>query len=67
MNKLHCSWKIFQKEYKLIEVVGEGVEGTVIKAKHRQEKIHVAIKRIPCSFEDMDHMKYILREISIMR
>ena len=56
-----------QTEYKLIDIMGEGVEGVVIKAKHRQEKINCAIKRIPCSFDDMDHMKYVLREISIMR
>ena len=67
MNKLHSSWKVLQKEYKLIEIIGEGVEGIVIKAKNRVEKINCAIKRISCSFDDMHQMKYILREISIMR
>jgi len=39
----------------------------VIKAIHRVNKISVAIKRVPCTFDDMNHMKYLLREITIMR
>jgi len=39
----------------------------VVKAVQRVNKITVAIKRVECTFDDINHMKYLLREITIMR
>ena len=48
-------------------MLGSGVEGLVVKAKHRESKTVCAIKRIACSFDKMAHMRYLLREITILR
>ena len=58
---------MFKKDFKLREVMGKGSYGTVIKATLRETKKSIAIKKIKCSFKDIDKMKYILREISILR
>ena len=63
MKKLDPSWKAVNKDFKLISVLGEGAYGQVIKAFHRQSKRIVAIKNVSCSFEDLVHMRYVLREI----
>ena len=34
---------------------------------NRNSKTVVAVKRIECGFDNLQYMKYILREISIMR
>ena len=39
----------------------------VLKAVHRSTRNKCAIKRIKCSFNDMNYMRYILREITILR
>ena len=67
MNKLDSSWKHLKNEFKLTGVLGSGVEGLVVKAVHRESKTTCAIKRIDCSFDTMKHMRYILREITILR
>lgn len=67
MNILDASWKILQKEYKLTKIIGQGTGGIVIKATHRIAKKDVAIKKIKCSFNQIDHMRYLLREITILR
>jgi serine/threonine protein kinase len=67
MVKLDSSWKQLKKEFKLLNVLGEGVYGQVVKACHRETMRKFAIKNVSCSFNDLSHMKYILREISIMR
>ena len=35
-SKLDGSWKNVTKEYKLLQVLGQGTGGQVIKAKHRE-------------------------------
>jgi serine/threonine protein kinase len=67
MQKLNSSWKACKRDYKLTEVVGEGSVGLVVKARHRVSNIQVAIKKIDCSFDDLLHMKYVLRELTILR
>ena len=67
MIKLDASWKLVKKDFKLYSVLGEGAYGQVVKACHRESRRNFAIKNIKCSFNDLPHMKYILREISIMR
>ena len=66
MNKLDSSWKTIKTHYKLTSVLGEGVSGQVVKAKHRETNETFAIKKITCSFKDLEKMKYILREITIL-
>ena len=67
MKKLGSTWKALKEHYKLTEVIGEGQGGQVVKAYRRDSLKEVAIKKIDCSFEDLEHMKYVLREISILR
>ena len=67
MKKLDSSWHVVKKDYKLLEVLGEGVYGQVVKAVHRESKKVVAIKNVSCSFNDLTHIKYVLREITILR
>ena len=65
--KLNSEWKATKEIFKLTEVLGEGSGGQVVKAVHRTSKAVVAIKKINCSFNDLHHMKYVLREITILR
>ena len=65
--KLDAGWRTVKNDYKIVEVIGEGTGGQVVKAIHRETKIVVAIKKIDCGFMDLGFMKYVLREISIMR
>jgi len=67
MLKLNSSWKACKKDYKLTEVVGEGSGGLIVKAHHRLSETKVAIKKIDCSFDNLYHMKYVLRELTILR
>ena len=67
MKKLSSSWKSLKENFKLTEVIGEGSGGIVVKALHRESKKLVAIKMIDCTFNDLNHMKYVLRELSILR
>ena len=64
---LDSSWKTVSKDYKIVDVIGQGSGGQVVKAMNRQSKTIVAVKRIECGFDNLQYMKYILREISIMR
>lgn len=66
MSKLDASWKTVKTQYKLTTVLGEGVSGQVIKAKHRETNKTFAIKKISCSFKNLEQMKNILREISML-
>ena len=54
MNKLDASWKTVSTRYKLTTVLGEGVSGQVVKAKHRETNKTFAIKKIPCSFKNLE-------------
>ena len=67
MQKLSATWKTPKENYKLTEVLGEGTGGQVVKAYHRQSKKEVAIKKIDIDLDDENHLKYIIREISILR
>ena len=67
MIKLDSKWKTVSKEYKIVEVLGQGSGGLVVQAVHRENKKVVAIKRIDFEFENLNEVKYILREITILR
>ena len=66
MSVLDSSWKTVKTIYKLITILGEGVGGQVVKAKHRETNKTFAIKKISCSFKNFGQMKYVLREIAIL-
>ena len=66
MSKLDSSWKTIKLNYKLTTVMGAGVGGQVVKAKHRETNKTFAIKNILCSFKNLEQMKYVLREIAIL-
>ena len=63
---LDSSWKTVKTMYKLTTVLGEGTSGQVVKAKHRETNEIFAIKNISCSFNNLEQMKYFLREIAIL-
>ena len=67
MNKLGKAWKVIKEKYKLLEILGEGSGGQVVRASHRESKTKVAIKLIECDTSDLNHMKYVCRELAIMR
>ena len=67
MKKLHSCWKALKQDYKITEVVGEGSASQVVRGRHRNSNKEVAVKKIDCSFEDMGHMTYVLRELTILR
>ena len=67
MYHLDSSWKIIKEDFKIVEKIGCGVSGDVVKAIHREAKVKVAIKKIKCSIKDLFHLKFVLREISILR
>ncbi len=56
-----------KEEYKLLEVLGEGAFGQVVRAKHRQFKQQVAIKFIETDFDDLITLRNIIREVSLLR
>ena len=53
MLKLDSSWKAVKQEFKLVQVLGQGSGGQVVKAIHRETGRVVAIKNMKCSFEDL--------------
>jgi len=60
-------WKSIRVEYKLLEEMGQGSYGQVIKAMHRQSKQVVAIKLMKNIFADSYQARKTLREIKILR
>ena len=70
MKKLHSTWSTLKKDYKLTEVIAQGSSssGQIVKGRHRQSNLEVAIKKIDCSTDDGNlSMSYVLREVMILR
>ena len=66
----HLSAKIWNpvlQEYNIIEMLGQGSFGQVVKAKHRVSQEIVAIKYIHNCFSNQYESRKLLREIRIMR
>ena len=65
--KISHEWKSVKKDYKIIEFVGAGAQGQVLKAKHRATGRLVAIKYIKKAFKNIHSAKRTLREINILK
>lgn len=59
-------WNFIKKNYKLVEFLGEGSFGQVVRAKHRASGKVFAIKLITDIFKHDYQAKKVLREIDIM-
>ena len=66
-SQLDDAWKFLEVEYELLEKLGEGTYGLVIKAKHRESGKVCAIKHIKDVFYNIYEAKKVLREIHILR
>jgi male germ cell-associated kinase len=60
-------WRHVRKDYKLLEEMGQGSYGQVIKAMKRDTKAIVAIKLMKNIFGDSYQARKTLREIKILR
>ena len=60
-------WNSVRSTYKILEVLGDGPNGQVVKAKHRKTKQVVAIKLLPDVLENSFIARRTLRELSILR
>lgn len=65
--KLPSIWKHVQEDYDVVEFIGSGSFGQVVKARAKDTGDYFAIKLIKNVFHDMYHCKKVLREIMIMR
>ena len=60
-------WDNLLPDYQLIEVLGEGSFGRVVRAKHRKSGKMVAIKYVADAFDNQYAARKILREVQILR
>lgn len=66
-SSLSKNWKAVNTQYKLLNIVGEGAFGKVVRAKDRHTQQQVAIKFIKVDFSSYTNCLYLFRELSIMR
>lgn len=66
-KKLSSIWKGVQDQYNLMELLGEGSFGQVVKAQHKATGKLYAIKLVTNVFKDEFSSRKILREIQIQR
>lgn len=60
-------WAPILERYKPLKELGSGSYGQVIEAENRETGELVAVKRVPCLFQDLVDTKRILREITLLR
>lgn len=56
-------WIDIEDKYKVLQVIGQGSFGTVIKAEHKRSKKQVAIKLIADIYNSPYTFKKVIREI----
>ena len=61
------TWNPVRSDYHLLEIIGEGSFGMVVRAKCRKTGEFVAIKLIEQAFENQYEARKLLREIKILR
>ena len=67
-NSTDATWQCILEDYQIKNLIGAGSYGEVMKAKHKQSQIKVAIKKINIPVNASIHLyKCIIREISILR
>lgn len=68
-NKVHLPsiWRYVTSEYKIMELLGEGSFGQVVKAQHIKTGNIFAIKLVRNIFDSLYECKKVLREIQILR
>jgi len=62
-SRLSSHWKNIREKYKLLDVIGEGTFGKVVKARNRDSGITVAIKFIETDLKSVNPLRNILREL----
>ena len=67
MSKLEKQWRTVKSTYKLEQILGSGSFGQVVKAKNRQTKQPCAIKCVQFNKSQLTSLKYIIREIQILK
>ena len=60
-------WAIILKDYHIDKKLGEGAYGRVMKCTSKLSGKTYAIKLVTGVFEDIHHLKQLVREIHIMR
>jgi hypothetical protein len=58
---------LIDERYELIKPIGHGAYGVVVSARDTATGGKVAIKKIPCVFDDAVDAKRVLREIKLLR
>ena len=68
-EKIHKVWKkmCIQTGFKILENLGQGTYGTVMKAQCQETKQVYAVKLIDGAFETPYRARQLLREIRILR
>ena len=66
-GKLSQQWKLISNEYKLLDFIGEGSFGQVVRAKNRKTGEKVGIKLIANIQKSTYYARKVLREITILR
>jgi len=66
-ERLSSHWKVIREKYKLLDVIGEGTFGKVIKGRERDSGRLVAIKFIEADFTTVNAIRNLIRELQILR
>ena len=67
VDRISSTWAHLQKDFKLLELLGQGSFGQVVKAQNRETGKVCAIKLIRNGFKTAYDAKKVLREIKILR
>ena len=67
MESLNLQWNDVREKYKIIEILGKGAYGTVVKAIDRKSERLVAIKLINGLSASSYDARKVLREVKILR
>lgn len=65
--QLSKEWSLIAQDYELMEELGSGSFGSVIKARHIKSNTNVAIKLLKNQFQDTYQAKKLISEIQVMR
>ena len=60
-------WEVIKKDYHIVKLLGQGSYGKVMKCIGKKDDKEYAIKLMTNVFEDIHHLKQLVREIHIMR